>query len=386
VLLGKSASGTIVLSSFAPASVSIGIKVSGSGFSDLGTGTCKDTLGAGMTCTIEVGFTAGTTAGAVKGAVTVTSGGALKTVALSATVVTGEPSLIIKPTSASFQTTAGTASTPVTFNVSGDVSLSPLTVTITGPNKDDFAFKTTCPSIRVGGASESCQVTVVFSPKAASAGTSIATVTVAGTSISAAATAALTGTATKSLNPVDLIPVDNSVSGWTIDPSISGSKKPMIASTKDEGGALIDGGIEPYYADGFSPTQFLWQNYSNSHLPAAPADSLNPQDATLALYVFRMPSAEQASGLYQNLLKFRAYTRGSTTTSNGWEDPTSPAVGSKSRIQDTGADWWINFQKNEYYVEVRLSPSNGPAPDFSSGNLDLKKEALLFAQVVAEKL
>jgi hypothetical protein len=166
---------------------------------------------------------------------------------------------------------------------------------------------------------------------------------------------------------------------------MGGSKKPMTATTHDEGGNLIDGGIEPFWADGFTPKLFIWQNYYNSKLPAAPVDSNNPKGATLTLYLFQMPSADQASGLYKNLLKFSEYTRRDVAPPYGWEEPTAPLIGSKSRIQDSSIDWWINFQKNEYYVEIRL-PSNGPAPDYTPGNLDLKKEALRFAQAVAEKL
>jgi hypothetical protein len=191
------------------------------------------------------------------------------------------------------------------------------------------------------------------------------------------------------VNPVDLIPVDDTVSGWMIDPdnNVDGSKKPMTATSMEGGGLLIDGGIEPYYADGFSPKLFIWQNYFNTHLPAAPAGSWDPKGASIMLFVFRMSSAAQAGGLYQNVMKFSQYTRKRLDdTSNGWEEPTSPLIGTKSRIQDTNVDWWINFYKNEYYVEIQLTPSNGPAPDYEPGNLDLKKEALRFAQAVAEKL
>jgi hypothetical protein len=148
----------------------------------------------------------------------------------------------------------------------------------------------------------------------------------------------------------------------------------MTASTMEEGISLIDGGMEPFYADGFTPKLFIWQNYKNAQLPAA------PDGATLMLYVFQMPSAAQASGLYQNLLKFSLYQQST------WEEPTTPLVGAKSRIQDTGTHWRINFQKGEYYVEITLDPSYGPAPDYDPVDLDLKKEALRFAQAVASRL
>lgn len=191
-----------------------------------------------------------------------------------------------------------------------------------------------------------------------------------------------------SQNPVDLIPVDNTVSGWTIDTSsnVDQSPKPMTATTKEEGGGFIDGGIDPFYSDGFTPKLFIWQNYKNASLPDAPVDKDNPLGATLYIYVFQMPSADQASGMYKNLLTYSKYTRKQTETSNGWEDPTDPKVGDKSRMQDSGSDWVVNFTKGVFYVEVFLTPSNGPSPDFTPGNANLKKEALRFAQAVASKL
>jgi hypothetical protein len=189
-----------------------------------------------------------------------------------------------------------------------------------------------------------------------------------------------------SQNPLDLIPVDNTVSGWTIDTgsNIGGSTKAMTGATLEEGGKLIDGGIEPFYSDGFTPKLFIWQNYKNGSLPDAPVDKDNPLGAAISLYVFQMPSAQQASGMYKNLLKYSEYTRKSGTTDD-WKD-TSPVVGDGARIQDSGADWWINFYKGIYYVEIKLTPSNGPAPDFTPGNENLKKESMRFAQALASKL
>lgn len=389
---GKTVTGTVVMSSNAlVGSTGITMAASGTGFSLSPTGTCTDTLAKGQSCNIVVSFTAGATPGPATGRVTVSVGGVTKTVQVTATVVSTSPSLQLTPQAGSFQTTVGTPSFPLTFYVSGDVSSSALTVTITGTNKDDFSFTTSCAPMVPDAGTNYCEIAVVYNPKIAPATSSTATLTVAGSGLGASASATLTGTAagsTSPTSPVDRIPGDNTVSGWTIDAesNMGGSKIPMTASTMEEGGYLIDGGIDPFYADGFSPKLFIWQNYSNSHLPDAPADSLNPKGATLMLYVFRMSSADQSSGLYQNLMKFSEYTRGRTATSNGWEEPTAPLLGAKSRIQDTGSSWFINFQKNEYYVEIRFDPSNGPAPDFTPSNPNLKKEALRFAQAVAARL
>jgi len=39
-----------------------------------------------------------------------------------------------------------------------------------------------------------------------------------------------------------------------------------------------------------------------------------------------------------------------------------------------------------FYAEVMLSPSYGPAPDYTISDPDLKAEALRFAQAVAAKM
>jgi len=71
---------------------------------------------------------------------------------------------------------------------------------------------------------------------------------------------------------------------------------------------------------------------------------------------------------------------------NTWTDPTSPVIGAKSRITDSGTDWLINFRKGNYYVEVRMTPSYGPAPDYVPGSASQKMAAMDFAAAVASKM
>jgi hypothetical protein len=111
-------------------------------------------------------------------------------------------------------------------------------------------------------------------------------------------------------------------------------------------------------------------------LPPAPGAS----GATLKLYILQMPDATQPSDLYASLLQASLYA------SNTWTDPSSPAIGTKSRITNSGADWWINFVKGKFYVEVRLSPSYGPAPDYELDYAPTKQAAMAFAAAVAGKL
>ena len=186
--------------------------------------------------------------------------------------------------------------------------------------------------------------------------------------------------ATSSKNAIDLVPVDGTVSGWTVDQAHSKSPgaRAMIATTKAEAIGLIDGGAEPFYMAPYAPKQFIWQNYVNKGLAAA------PDGAHVALYILEMPSAEQASGLYTALLTQSDYAR-KAGTPDDWQS-TSPLVGTHSRIEDTGSSWWINFHQDVFYVEVVLDPSSGPAPDFEPGNVDLKQEALRFAPAIAGKI
>ena len=121
------------------------------------------------------------------------------------------------------------------------------------------------------------------------------------------------------------------------------NKVAAIATTQTAAVDLIDGGADPFYNASFAPTVFAWQNYMNS--------TVNPPDGyTLKLYVLLMPSAAQATALYDSLVDGTH----SLYSTNTWTDM-SPAIGDKSRITNSGTDWWINFRKGVYYCEVRLT-------------------------------
>jgi hypothetical protein len=189
-------------------------------------------------------------------------------------------------------------------------------------------------------------------------------------------------TTSASKTVLDLVPTDNAVSGWTVDQEHSKTPgaRAMTATNHAEAESLIDGGAAPFYKDPFTPKTFVWQNYVNMTLPAAPP----PMGAAVVLYILEMPSSDQASGLYTALLQESEYS-GQKGTPDDWAS-TSPVLGEASRIEDTRTTWWINFHKDNYYVEVMLSPSYGPAPDYTVGHPDLKAEAMRFAQSVAAKM
>jgi hypothetical protein len=179
----------------------------------------------------------------------------------------------------------------------------------------------------------------------------------------------------------DLVPVNNTIAGWTVDSSNSktAGQVAALATNVTDTTNLIDGAAADFFAAPYSPVTFAWQNYLNASLESPIPPSAGGPGATLKLYILQMPSADQACGLYTSLLSDNFYA-------STWTDPTSPTVGTKSRITDSGTDWWVNFCKGVHYVEARLSPSYGPAPDYTPGDATTKKAAMDFAVAVAAKM
>jgi hypothetical protein len=185
-------------------------------------------------------------------------------------------------------------------------------------------------------------------------------------------TSTTTSTATK--DPIGVVPLDNDISGWTVDRENAGdpTQRARTATTETGVESLIDGGAEDYFVEPNIPTMFLWQNYLNSSLEAA------PEGAKVKLYIFQLPSADEARGIYTALLQTISHA-------GNWEALT-PTLGTESRIQDTNTQWWINFRKDVFYVEVLLYPSYGPPPDYALGDAATRAEAVRFAEAIASKI
>ena len=177
----------------------------------------------------------------------------------------------------------------------------------------------------------------------------------------------------------DVVPRDSAIAGWKIDATSSKTANVVAATatTEIDTENLIDGAAADFFAAPSTPKEFAWQNYVNASLPSPNGAT---DGAKAKLYILQMPSAEQASSLYTALLQANLYV------GNTWADPTSPVVGAKSRITDSGTDWWINFYKGSWYVEVRMTPSYGPSPDYTPGDATMKKAAMDFAVAVAAKM
>jgi len=199
VLLKATATGTVVLTNNATTGLTgFVITVGGPGFTQGLTTTCTDVLAVGQTCNIVVSFTAAT-AGVATGSVIVNQGGVTKSVSLTATVQ-GPAKLAMTPATAALTATVGASSSPVTFYVtnSGDLPSGIPTAVLSGANAADFSISSnSCVTAIAGGATSSCQLNVVFSPKVmpATAGNETATLTVTDSGAGASSvTATLTGT------------------------------------------------------------------------------------------------------------------------------------------------------------------------------------------------
>ena len=171
-------------------------------------------------------------------------------------------------------------------------------------------------------------------------------------------------------------PSSTTIPGWVVDQSVSKTSGMVAATATTAQGAtdLIGSAAANFFAAPYSPVTFAWQNYVNASL-VSPQNSTS--GSTLKLYILQMPSADQACGLYTSLLSASLYRL-------TWADPTSPTVATKSRIADSGTDWWINFCKGNYYVEVRMTPSY--AADLTPGDPAQKQAAMDFAVAVAAKM
>jgi hypothetical protein len=94
----------------------------------------------------------------------------------------------------------------------------------------------------------------------------------------------------------------------------------------------------------------------------------------LKLLVLQMPDAATATALYASLVDGTH----SLYTSNTWTDA-SVALTDASRITNSGTDWWVNFRKGIYYVEVRLTYAE-------STDTVGKGATVTFASAVAAKM
>ena len=185
---------------------------------------------------------------------------------------------------------------------------------------------------------------------------------------------------------VQLVPASDAISGWKFNTRNSKTANgAATATTEPDTEALIDGAAAEFFADPYKPALFAWETYVNATIGTAdttnPAwDQQFPDGAAVDLKILQLPSAAQAAGLYASLPATPLYV-GKT-----WMDPSSPKVGTGSRVADTGDHWWINFYQGDFYVEVSMGPSYNPPPDYNPGNTATQTAAFAFAAAVAGKI
>jgi hypothetical protein len=187
---------------------------------------------------------------------------------------------------------------------------------------------------------------------------------------------------------LQLVPASNAVAGWKFNASNSKTANgAATATTEVDTEALIDGAAAEFFAAPYAPVQFAWETYVNATIStadtASPAwDQQFPDGAAVDLKILQLPSAAQASGLYASLKPAALYAK----YDSKWADPSSPKVGTDSRVVDTGDHWWINFYQGNFSVEVSMGPSYNPPPDYIPGNTVTQAAAFAFAAAVAGKI
>ncbi len=185
---------------------------------------------------------------------------------------------------------------------------------------------------------------------------------------------------------LQLVPASNAVAGWTFDASNSKTANGAATATTEQATSdLIDGASADFFAAPYAPVLFAWETYVNSTISTVDTttgvpDQQFPNGATLDLKILQLPSTAQAAGLYG------ALTSASLYDGKQWTDPSSPQVGTASRVADTGTNWWINFYKGDFYVEISMGPSYSPPPDYSPGNTTTRAAAFAFASAVVGKI
>jgi len=179
---------------------------------------------------------------------------------------------------------------------------------------------------------------------------------------------------------LDLVPRDNDVPGWTVNPANTKTKGKVAVTATDQATTegFIDGASADFFKAPLTPVMFAWQSYINTTVASAPV-APDPLGVKVELYILQMPDAGQATSLYTSLLDAELYAKWT------WTDPSSPAVGDKSRVTNAKDTWKINFIKGVYYVEVSLTPSYGPAPDYTENDPSLRAAAFTFATAVAAR-
>jgi hypothetical protein len=184
-------------------------------------GTCKvgTSLTAGTACSVTVTFKP-TLAGTRSATLTVGHNGATgsSTATLSGTGADSSPTVTLSPTTLSFSQTVGASSDPlrVTLGNSGTAALTVNSLTVSGAQAAEFAIAaaSTCKAGTSVAAGSNCFIDIAFTP--AATGARAASLAIAHSGSSTAATVALNGTGNANAQPglaLDAIVLDLGAQG-----------------------------------------------------------------------------------------------------------------------------------------------------------------------------
>src|SRR5207248_1261226 len=130
------------------------------------TNTCAGSLAAAANCSISVNFVpsnAGTFTATLR--ISDNATGSPQTLSLSGTAAAPAPAVMFSPATPSFPaTTEGTSSAPQTLTVTntGNAPLHVSSVSLSGPNPNDFALTNNCTAATAPSAN--CTVLITFNP------------------------------------------------------------------------------------------------------------------------------------------------------------------------------------------------------------------------------
>ncbi len=153
-------------------------------------------------------------------------------------------------------------------------------------------------------------------------------------------------------------PADNEVAGWTANPAGSA---PQVALTPDDAEALVDGDIAPFEAAPSPFTAFAMQNY------------INADGYTNDFRIWEVADAAGCASMYDYLV-----VNASTFSSKTWVDE---AIGAMGRSANSAAFTWFNACAGKYFLESKVYPPGGGAPDATSHD-----DGLAFILAVAAKI
>lgn len=138
-----------------------------------------------------------------------------------------------------------------------------------------------------------------------------------------------------------LVPQNNEVSGWTVDPAFGAVRS---ANNYTDAANLpgLDGAVDPFFSDAApNAVAVAWENYLNGTLK-------------LDYRLWQMASATDCKGIYDALVRIDSQTASLT-----WS--TLSAIGDMARLSYAGGIARVQACKNAYYAQAMISGTGAQA-------------------------